>query len=195
MWPRRAGEPPGLSFRSVVHVNEKGGSFGGTEEYIALLASSLGDCGVQSHLVCGMVTGELPATLSSVHVIDGLAERAPRPGVGDELAGVIAELDADVIYLHNVFDPAAVSAVARLANRGTLIWYVHDHYLTCLSELRWRHDVGSCHQRLGVGCLVAIGEGRCVLRYPDRSHGTAELRERLLLSQSLRERRWHRRRQ
>ena len=174
-----------LAFGSIVHVNEKGGCFGGTEEYIALLAAQLARRGVRSHLVCGLVTGALPADLSSVHLVDGLASRRPRPGTGHELASVIARLDPDVIYLHNVFDPAAVLALATLPDRGPLIWYVHDHYLTCLSELRWRRDVGSCPQRLGHGCLANIGEGHCVLRYPHRSLGATELRERLALSRSL----------
>ena len=177
--------PPTLAFGSIVHVNEKGGCFGGTEEYIALLASELAGRGVRSDLVCGLVTGVLPADLSSVHIVEGLASRRPRPGTGEELAGVVAGLDPDVIYLHNVFDPAAVSALAALTHRGPLIWYVHDHYLTCLSELRWRRDVGSCPQRLGEGCLAAIGEGRCVLRYPERSLGVNELGERMSLSRSL----------
>ena len=78
-------------------------------------------------------------------------------------------------------------AVATLANRGALVWYVHDHYLTCLSELRWRRDVGSCPQQLGAGCLAAIGEGCCVLRYPERSLGGDELAVRMSLSRSLAE--------
>jgi len=184
--PGRAPAPARkLAFRSIVHVNEKGGCFGGTEEYIALLASELARRGVRSHLVCGLVTGVLPSDLSSVHTVEGLGSRAPLPGTGDELASVVAELDADVIYLHNVFDPAAASALAMLANRRPLIWYVHDHYLTCLSELRWRRDVRSCTQRLGADCLVAIGEGHCVLRYPDRALGANELLERMSLSRSL----------
>jgi len=176
-----------FDFRSIVHVNEKGGCFGGTEEYIALLSSALARRGVRSHLVCGLVTGVLPSHLSSVHVVEGLASRRSAARTGDELARVIAGLDPDVIYLHNLFDPAAVTAVATLVDRGPLIWYVHDHYLTCLSELRWRRDLGSCPQRLGADCLVAIDEGLCVLRYPDRSPGADELGERLALSRSLAE--------
>lgn len=182
---RRAPSHAGLAFTSVVHVNEKGGSFGGTEEYIALLTSELARLGVRSHLVCGLVTGHLPPDLSSVHIVDGLASRQPLPATAAELLSLIERLDPDVIYLHNVFDPAAVTAVAALANRGVLIWYVHDHYLTCLSELRWRRDVGSCPQRLGGACLVAIGEGLCVLRHPDRSLGDDDLAERTRLSRSL----------
>ena len=174
-----------LSFGSIVHVNEKGGCFGGTEEYIALLTSTLAHRGVRSHLVCGLVTGIVPADLTSVHIVDGLASRLPRSGTGDELVSVIGGLDPDVVYLHNVFDPAAVTAVATLVKRGIVIWYVHDHYLTCLSELRWRRDVGSCPQQLGEGCLVAIGEGCCVLRYPERPLGSDELAVRTSLSRSL----------
>jgi glycosyltransferase involved in cell wall biosynthesis len=182
----RAARPTrNLAFGSIVHVNEKGGSFGGTEEYIALLTAALSARGVRSHLVCGVISGTVPDGLESVHIVEGLASRQPRAGTADAVAEVIADLDPDVIYLHNVFDPAAVSAVAALAGRGMLIWYVHDHYLTCLSELRWRRDIGSCAQRLGHDCLVAIGAGDCVLRYPDRALTEADLHVRTTLSRSL----------
>ena len=182
---RRPRRSPDLAFASVVHVNEKGGSFGGTEEYIALITSALKARGVRSHLVCGVVSGMLPPDLESVHVVEGLASRQPRPGTGEALAQVVAELDSDVIYVHNVFDPAAVSALAGINGRGMLMWYVHDHYLTCLSELRWRRDVGSCPHRLGHGCLAAIDAGHCVLRYPDQTHAGADVERRMTLSRSL----------
>ena len=190
--PFRGDRRPGLrdhdvTFGSIVHVNEKGGSFGGTEEYIALVTSALASCGVRSHLVCGVVSGALPDGLESVHIVEALASRHPIPGAGEQLAGVIARLDADVIYLHNVFDPAVVSSVAALTGRGALLWYVHDHYLTCLSELRWRRDIGSCPHRLGHECLVAIGEGHCVLRYPDETLDGADVDARVRLSRSLTE--------
>ena len=64
------------------------------------------------------VRAGLAADLSSVHIVEGLASRRPQPGTGEQLASVIARLDPDVIYLHNMFDPAAVSALSTLANRG-----------------------------------------------------------------------------
>jgi glycosyltransferase involved in cell wall biosynthesis len=174
-----------LSFGSIVHVNEKGGSFGGTEEYLSLVTSELSRRGVCSHLVCGVLGGTGPLEFDSVHVVEGLASREPLLRIGPQLVKLIGLLDPDVIYLHNIFDPAVVSAVSAIPNRGPLIWYVHDHYLTCLTELRWRRDHGSCRERLGAGCLVAINEGRCVLRRPERVLDADELGRRKTLSRSL----------
>ena len=168
-----------------MHVNEKGGSFGGTEEYIALLTAALSARGIRSHLVCGVVSGTLPGDLESVQIVAGLASRQPRRGTAAAVAKVIAELDPDVIYLHNVFDPATVSAIAALEGRGVLLWYVHDHYLTCLSELRWRRDIGSCPHRLAHDCLAAIEHGHCVLRHPNKTYGPADVERRVTLSRSL----------
>jgi glycosyltransferase involved in cell wall biosynthesis len=184
--PRRSRLDPGaVSFRSVVHINEKGGSFGGTEEYVALLTAALSAAGVRSSLICGLVTGSLPAGLDEIRIIPGLAERRPRAGTADAVAAAVAELDADVVYVHNVFDPAIVPAIAALAGRGVVLWYVHDHYLTCLSELRWRRDVGSCPQRLGEDCLTAIGHGHCVMRHPVQVHVGADVERRTALSRSM----------
>jgi glycosyltransferase involved in cell wall biosynthesis len=174
-----------LPFASVVHVNEKGGSFGGTEEYIALITSALAARGVRSHLVCGVVLGSLPPELESVYVVEGLTSREPRPDTATALTELVADLAPDVIYVHNVFDPAVAWALAGIRDRGMLMWYVHDHYVTCLSELRWRRDVGSCTHRLGPGCLDAIHDGHCVLRYPDQRQVRADVERRMALSQSL----------
>jgi glycosyl transferase family 4 len=174
-----------LSFSSIVHVTEKGGSFGGTEEYISLVTSELGGRGVRSHLVCGTVGSAPPAGLASVDVVDGLASREPVASTASEVVRVLERIDADVVYLHNLFDAAVVEAIAGAPRRGPLLWYVHDHYPTCLSELRWRRDVGACHQRLGESCLIAIAETRCVLRRPDGIYDLAELDRRRALGRSL----------
>lgn len=174
-----------MSFGSVVHINEKGGTFGGTEEYIALLTPALKRRGVRSHLVCGSTAGSLPPGLESVQVVDGLASRRSPPSTAAGLVSAVTRLDPDVVYVHNVFDPGIVPALAAIKGRGTLLWYIHDHYLTCLSELRWRRDLGSCPHRLGDGCLTAIDAGRCVLRHRDATYGVAELRHRQSLSRSM----------
>jgi len=176
------------AFRSIVHVNEKGGPFGGTEEYLALVTSELASRGVTSHLVCGFLAGEVPSELESVEVVEGLGSRKIGTHTAAELVDVIGRLEPDVTYLHNLFDPAVVSELAAMPGRGALVWYVHDHYLTCLSELRWRRDhPGACRERLGAGCLDHINAGRCVLRFPERPLGDVELSTRAALSRTLSE--------
>jgi glycosyltransferase involved in cell wall biosynthesis len=177
-----------LAFGSIVHVNEKGGRFGGTEEYVELVTTELASRGVRSHLVCGFIAGDMSPELDSVDVVDGLGSRKVGRHTAAELVNTIGRLEADVIYLHNLFDPAVVTALAGMPGRGPLVWYVHDHYLTCLSELRWRRDHhGACRERLGPGCLAAIEAGHCVLRYPERPMGQAELITRAALSRTLRD--------
>jgi glycosyltransferase involved in cell wall biosynthesis len=177
-----------MAFGSIVHVNEKGGRFGGTEEYLELVTGELARRGVRSHLVCGFLAGEVSPVLDSVDVVDGLGSRKVGTHTAAALVRAIGRTQADVIYLHNLFDPAIVSALAAMPGRGPLVWYVHDHYLTCLSELRWRRDhEGACRERLGTGCLDAIRAGHCVLRYPERPLGEAELSERAALSRTLRD--------
>ena len=172
-------------FTSLLHINEKGGRFGGTEEYIALLAAGLAGHGVRSHLACGVLGGEAPAGLDSVHVIDGLASRHHSGDAVGRLLALVEILAPDVIYLHNLFDPTVVSALVDMEPRGPLLWYVHDHYVTCLSELRWRRDIGSCCDALGSGCLDYIGAGQCVLRHPQQTYAEAELAERTALARTL----------
>jgi glycosyltransferase involved in cell wall biosynthesis len=175
-----------LAFGSIVHVNEKGGRFGGTEEYVELVTSELASRGVRSHLVCGLIADEVSPEFDSVDVVDGIGSREVGSHTAAELVDVVGRLEPDVIYLHNLFDPAIVTALARMSGRGVLVWYVHDHYLTCLSELRWRRDYhGTCRERLGDCCLAAIEAGHCVLRYPERPVGVEELSTRQALSQTL----------
>ena len=97
----------------------------------------------------------------------------------------MAALDPDVIYVHNVFDPAIVPALAALEGRGVVLWYVHDHYLTCLTELRLRRDLGSCPHRLGDDCLTAIDDGHCVKRDPTQVSIGDDVVRRRALSRSL----------
>ncbi len=169
--------PPSAStpaFRSLLHVNEKGGRFGGTEEYLSVLGAELRRRRVLSHLACGSHGTDLPEGLASTHLIEGLARREGAPGTDEALAALVHELRPQVVYLHNLFDAGLVDALDRLRPRPVLLWYVHDHYLTCLTELRLRQD-GPCTRRLGQGCLEAVAAGDCVRRHAGRALGVLEL--------------------
>ena len=179
--PRRAAP----SFGSVLHINEKGGSFGGTEEYIALLTAALSARGVRSHVACGVVAGAMPSGFDSIHIVDGLASRQSQATTPGAVADVVSAVTPDVTYLHNVFDPAVVEAVVKTSAPSPVLWYVHDHYTTCLTELRWRRDIGPCPHPLGSGCLAAIDAGHCVRRHRYTVLDTVLLHERTALAHTL----------
>lgn len=168
---------------AMVHVNEKGGRFGGTEEYIDLLSVSLQPR--RSVMICGLLSA-VPPRVDVVRVLPGLADRDGVPGTADELADQLAGFDAGVVMLHNVFDPTIPPAVvARMSGIAPVLWFVHDFYPLCMSELRWRRDVQVCPVQLGAQCLAQIDAGRCVLRYPDRSYDAKALADRAALSAAL----------
>jgi glycosyltransferase involved in cell wall biosynthesis len=171
---------------TVLHVNEKGGSFGGTEEYIELVSRAWAKRGVRSQLVCGRVHGTRPHGLDAVHVVDGLARRDDDGSGAAGLADVVDDVRPDIVYVHNVFDPRVIATVARAPRAPFIIWYVHDHYVTCLTELRLRKDE-TCGQRLGEECLTGIGSGECVLRHKDRTFSACDLAERRRLATALRD--------
>ena len=173
----------GRELLSVLHVNEKGGNFGGTEEYIELVSRAWRRRGVRCELLCGRLVGQ-PAELDAIHVVEPLARRdQPGAGVG-ELVAVVAATSPDLVYVHNVFDPAVMSALARAPGAPLVVWYVHDHYVTCLSELRLRTS-GSCGRVLGEACLTGIDDGECLLRHRERTFGSRDLEERRRLAAAL----------
>ena len=72
-----------FSVQSILHINEKGGKFGGTEEYIASLTQLLSGLGIRSHLIYEHLHGTLPEKLESHQKIPGLGNRDGDAEVGD----------------------------------------------------------------------------------------------------------------
>ena len=176
------------SIRTILHVNEKGGLFGGTEEYIATLTEHLNRQGVASHLLYEHAAGGLPPGLASSRRLVGLGERGFRGSLRRPLHRALDEIGPDVVYIHNVFSAEVVAALDRVDRRYVVIWYVHDHYLTCLTELRTRRSDGlrfDCRQPLGEQCLGHVASGGCVRRRPDESVTAADLATRRQLLDTL----------
>ncbi|MFQ5776154.1 MAG: glycosyltransferase family 4 protein [Kiloniellaceae bacterium] len=174
--------------RAILHINEKGGRFGGTEEYIAALAAAMARAGIESHLIYEHAHGELPGDLASAVRIDGLGDRNAERDVSDEVLRVVAETGPDVVFVHNIFDGRILRALDRPGRAYRILWYVHDHYPTCLTELRALNpDLGLvCRKPLSEGCLSSIAAGQCVKRHAARSFGPADLATRRDLLASLR---------
>ncbi len=175
--------------RKILHINEKGGRFGGAEEYIAALARAMSRAGIESHLIYDHAPGELPEDLASAVRIDGLGERNVERDVSGDVLRMVAETEPDIVYVHNIFDDRIMRALDAPRRAYRILWYVHDHYPTCLTELRaLRPDLKAglvCWKPLSEGCLSSIAEGRCVKRHAGRAFGPADLAARRGLLESL----------
>lgn len=183
---RRPDGPPDV--RTILHVNEKGGRFGGTEEYIATLTDHLNGRGVASHLLYEHAAGGLPPGLASSRRIGGLGDRTFQGSLRRPVELALDDIGPDLVYLHNIFSAEVVVAVDRPDRDFVVLWYVHDHYPTCLTELRTRRLDGlrlDCRRPLGEECLHLTASGACVRRRPDESIGAADLGRRRALLEAL----------
>ncbi len=173
--------------KSVLHINEKGGKFGGTEEYIASLAKLLSLRGISSHLIYEHLHGNLSSDITSHRKIDGLGNRNGDSKLGKEVLNAVLEIAPDIVYLHNIFDSCVIESLNQTERKYLLFWYVHDHFPTCLTELRAIEDEENivCYQSLSEACLSNIESGYCVKRHAQRSFSEQELLSRLELLKSL----------
>ncbi len=173
--------------KSILHINEKGGKFGGTEEYIASLAKLLSLRGISSHFIYEHLYGNLPSDIASHRKIDGLGNRNGDPRLGEKVLNAVLEINPDIVYIHNIFDSCVVEKLNQAERKYLLFWYIHDHFPTCLTELRAIEDEENivCYQSLSEECLSNIESGYCVKRHAQRSFSEQELLSRLELLKSL----------
>jgi glycosyltransferase involved in cell wall biosynthesis len=191
------GEPPDARIqdlnslahmRSLVHVNDNGGIFGGAEEYIDSLSRMLAGLGIGSHLLYGRLRGTVPRKLRSACMIPGLADRKSVEGLSQRVLSSVSGIDPDVVYVHNVFDSQILRELDAPGRRYSILWYIHNHYGTCLTGLRSRTDcsVSSCREPLSETCLQHIAAGHCLVRRDDQFFNSEDLADRLRLLDSAR---------
>jgi hypothetical protein len=97
--------------RSILHINEKAGRFGGTEEYIASLTKLLSPLGIDSHLIYDHLHGEIPSLIRSRRRIEGLGDRDARRDVSRRVLQTVSRINPDVVYVHNIFDGRVIEAL------------------------------------------------------------------------------------
>ncbi|MBO1350544.1 MAG: glycosyltransferase family 4 protein [Hormoscilla sp. GUM202] len=181
----------GLGVRSILHINEKGGKFGGTEEYIISLAQLLMPMGTTSHLLYDGVHGTMPTVPEKSEIshtfIPGLGNRDGDAEVPDRVLDAVREINPDLVYVHNIFDGRVIQALNQPDRKYLILWYIHDHFPTCLTELRARRNQADivCYQPLSQACLDNIAAGDCVKRHAQRNFADGDLKARISLLKSL----------
>ena len=173
----------------IVLINDKYGGFGGTEEYINSLARLLDPLGYETSIIYGK---KYPKNFSNPLIrefrLPFLKERyaKAKPYELAKLCGYINKIRPDIVYIHNIFDYRIITAI-RKAHLGKIIWYCHDHFFYCLTELKVFND-RQYELPLGKHCITNIQAGRCIERYPLRDLNLNEIfleRKKLLESSSL----------
>ncbi len=185
--PRAARLRPGTlaGIRRVVHVDAGGYGCESSAACIADVTAALAARGVDSHLI----HADAAHACDSHRPLAGIAERnGPDPSATVKLQARLAELAPDAVCLHNGRDARLVRDLAQPGRPYLLLWYIHDHYPTCLTGLRTtrgdRHSV--CRQRLSMSCLIEAERGSCAQRTPGRSYRMPDLFARLNLLESAR---------
>lgn len=139
---------------------------GGTEHYVLGVSDELERLG---HRVAVVYGEDLARALSvagrNVYRLPGIMGRGGlAPGALSQIRDICGSERPDVIYAHNVANPAVLAAFAGLA---PLVRYVHDHRLFCPagSKLLRAKNKG-CGYPCGVNCLIQAYAGRCLPRNP-----------------------------
>jgi glycosyltransferase involved in cell wall biosynthesis len=172
--------------RSILHLNDKAGQFGGTEEYIASITRLFSSIDVASYLVFGKQYGLISPDFISYFKVPGLASRDMSNETPNQVLSIIDKVKPDIVYLHNIFDGHIVHSL-DIPNRSyMLLWYIHDHYPTCLTELQVRKSKPKiiCHKSLSKNCLLEINYNNCIKRYKNRNYDEQDLLSRRFLLES-----------
>lgn len=116
----------------ILHVNEKFGPYGGTEQYLLKVLPALKLLGhevalaYQSALDLAPPAKDFPA-----FQINGLSDFALSeiPQIESSIEKAVNDFNPNIINLHNLRNPFAIKKFISL--RPT-IWFCHDHYFSCL---------------------------------------------------------------
>ncbi|NKC17201.1 MAG: glycosyltransferase [Gammaproteobacteria bacterium] len=171
------------TIQSILHINEKAGQFGGTEEYIESLAKLLSPIGISSHLIYDQLHGKMTKNMASSTRISGLSDRQGNKGIGRKVLEAVSQINPDVVYVHNIFEHEIMQSLDIPDRNYKILWYVHDHYPTCLTELRAINAMPEsiCRAALSENCLSNITEGYCIKRHAERYFSNEALSARIAL--------------
>ena len=175
-----------MHLSSLLHINEKAGRFGGTEEYIESFSQLCARHGIASYLIYGKAYGQLPETLTCYQA-PGVAKRKSSTETVDAIERILNQIKPRLVYIHNIFDERIAVRLNKPQRPYLLLWYVHDHYFTCLTELRSRISKNGpiCERRLSADCLEEIRKGHCLKRFLEQDYSLKDYQHRKALLKSL----------
>lgn len=174
--------------KTIVYINDKTGTFGGTEEYLNSLSLFLKRQGIRSSIIYGESKGELSDDIDDYFHLPELAVRDSTANLAPKISEILEHLEPDVVYIHNIFNPSVFKALNTPERPYVVLFYLHDHYFTCLTELRMNslQPNGVCERLLSEECLSQITKGNCLKRFTEASfdQGDLAIRQQLITALS-----------
>ena len=170
--------------KRIVIINDKYGEFGGTEEYINSFARVFTSLGYEVSIIYGRRYSMPKNFFAREYELPILATRYKAQNRRDlkKLQGYLNKIKPDIIYVHNIFDNKIIKTLKEEYS-GKMIWYCHDHFFYCLTELKLLDGL-PCRLPLAKQCITNIKARRCLERYPSPENLEGLLVERKKLLES-----------
>jgi glycosyltransferase involved in cell wall biosynthesis len=144
----------------VLHLNQYGHYVGGCEGYIAEVHGGLMAAGHSSLLAyCEPETGA-PLVRESLSMLAAGSEVLTRRRLASELRRVALDYAPDVVYVHTIRNPGAISYLAKM---GTpMVVYVHSQFPVCPGDAYYlRRSQAPCKRAFGPSCLTQAQVEKC----------------------------------
>lgn len=164
-------------YKSIVYINDKAGEFGGTEEYLNSLSKILKPKKIRSTMIYGESKGKLSSDIDQYFHLPELAIRDSKVNIAPQISKIIDFLKPDIVYIHNIFNSSVFEALNVPERSYLTLFYLHDHYFTCLTELRMNSSqpYGLCERLLSDECVSQINEGNCLKRFAESSFSQSDV--------------------
>lgn len=155
------------NIKSILYINDKAGNFGGTEEYLNSLSKTLKSQGISSSIIYGERKGDLPKDIDQYFHLPEMRERNSTADLAPQISAIVSSLQPGMVYLHNIFNMSVFRALHKPKRPFPVLFYLHDHYFTCLTELRMNklQPNGLCTNLLSEECISQTAKGNCVKRF------------------------------
>lgn len=130
----------------ILWINEAAAFVGGCEQYIFNTVQQLKLRGIRSTLLYN------PLQVVDPEYIEMFDHAFPALCMEEQLEGI----NADVIYIHQIWNPKAIEALGRC--RQPVVRFYHDHRLFCLRK----HKITTvtkkpCYRPVGLHCYPCLG--------------------------------------
>lgn len=143
--------------RKILHINEFGAFYGGTEQYIFDISNLLADAGFQNYILYSSSGGKNPEGFRKIFTESMQLDFESSQGLGDKNIGMKAleifnKTKPDLIFFHRCGN---IYLIETAAGHCPTLRMAHDHNLVCLRRHKFFYFSGkNCSYPAGIKCIL-----------------------------------------